>query len=457
MKLKRLNVTEVHMDNGSIGKTLLLFAAPILLSQILQQFYNIADCMVIGHFGGSFGLAAVGVAGLILSVIINFFIGFSVGVSAITSKLFGAYEYQKLKQTIYTVIVLAIFFGAIITIIGEVYGNIFLKYLNCPEETLPAATLYLRICMLGMIPQLLYNIGNAILRSLGNTKSSLIFLLFSSILNLILDVIFVIGFHFGLKGAAWATLLSQWLLGIIMLGKLMQLDSAYRLSFFEKPLPISELLDILRLGIPSGMQAIFMSISSLVIQASINEFGYAAMSGMTVYAKIEGFLYYPAFSYGMALTGFIGQNIGAKRIDRVQEAMKKSLKTAISITLILSVILLIFAKYILLCFTADLDILHNGLQAVYYTFPCYFLYSINQIYMGGLKGMGKTEFPMLCSMICYCFFRVLWCQYFLPIWWDMRVVYTSYDVSWVIMVVLLVIYYNHTITELLKKEVTALK
>ena len=200
-----------------------------------------------------------------------------------------------------------------------------------------------------------------------------------------------------------------------------------------------------------------MSISSLVIQASINEFGYAAMSGMTVDAKIEGFLYYPAFSYGMALTGFIGQNIGARRMDRVQEAIKKSLKTAISITLILSVILLIFAKYILLGFTADPDILHNGLQAVYYTFPCYFLYSINQVYMGGLKGMGKTEFPMLCSMICYCFFRVLWCQYFLPIWWDMRVVYTSYDVSWIIMVVLLAIHYKHTVAELLKEEVTVLK
>lgn len=433
--------TEIHMEQGPIGKTLLFFTLPVLLSQILQQLYSVADCMVVGHFGGDNGLAAAGVAGLLLSVIVNFFIGFSSGISFITARFFGSYEYARLKRTIQTMIVLAMGLGGALTIAGLAGARTFLLWLNCPEAVLSPAELYLNICFFGMIPQLIYNTGNAILRSLGNTRSPLVYLTFSSCLNLVLDLVLVVGASTGLAGAAWATLISQWLLAALILWKLNRMEEAYCLDFHEKLLSLKEFGEIFRMGIPSGMQAVFMSISSLVIQVSINQFGPDAVGGMTVYARVEGFLYYPAFSYGMALTGFIGQNFGAGRMDRVRQAMRTSLKTAIGFTLPLSLLLMLCSRYILLCFTREPGILFYGQEAIWTIFPWYFLYAVDQVYIGGLKGLGHTGYPMICSMICYCLFRVAWCRILLPVWWDMRVVYHCYNVSLFLMLLLLAVQY----------------
>lgn len=437
--------TEIHMEQGPIGKTLLLFTLPVLLSQILQQLYSIADCAVVGHFGGSYGLAATGVAGLILSVIVNFFIGFSSGISTVTAQLFGAYEYARLKRTIRTMIVLSAVLGGAMTVIGFWQAENFLVWLDCPEDVLGPAVLYLRICFFGMMPQLLYNTGNAVLRSLGNTRSPLIYLLFSSGLNLALDLILVAGLSMGLAGAAFATLFSQWLLALMILQKLGHMEEAYRLDFGERLLSPGELGEILHMGIPSGLQAIFMSISSLIIQVSINQFGPAAVGGMTVYAKVEGFLYYPAFSYGMALTGFVGQNMGAGRMDRVRRAMNTSIRIAVGFTVPFSLLLMVCSRWILQCFTKDPGILYYGQEAIFCVFPWYFLYAVDQVYIGGLRGIGRTTYPMVCSMICYCLFRVAWCGLLLPVWWDMRVVYHCYNVSLLLMLFLLAArYYSLT-------------
>lgn len=440
-KLSRTN-TEIHMEQGPIGRTLLFFTFPVLMSQILQQFYSIADCAVVGHFGGSYGLAAAGVAGLILSVIVNFFIGFSSGTSFITAHLFGAYEYVRLKRTIQTLILSAIVLGGVMTAVGFLCAGHFLLWLDCPENVLDPAKLYLRICFFGMIPQLLYNTGNAILRSLGNTRSPLVYLMFSSGVNLALDLLLVVGMSMGLSGAAWATLFSQWLLALLILWKLGHMEETYRLDFRQKLLPLGELGEIFRMGIPSGLQAVFMSISSLIIQVSINQFGPDAVGGMTVYARVEGFLYYPAFSYGMALTGFVGQNMGSGRTDRVRRAMNTSLKIAVGFTLPFSLLLMAFSGHILLCFTKDPGILFYGREAIFSIFPWYFLYAVDQVYIGGLKGLGKTGYPMVCSMICYCLFRVAWCRLLLPVWWDMRVVYHCYNASLFLMCLLLAVRYR---------------
>lgn len=429
--------TEVHMEEGPIGRTLLIYTLPVLLSQILQQCYNIADCMVVGHFGGNCGIAAAGVAGLILSVIINFFIGFSAGISYITASLFGSFNYPRLKQTIKTMISLGIVLGAGLTILGILCAGYFLVWLECPEEVLEPAVHYLRICFLGMIPQLIYNIGNAILRSLGNTKTPLRYFFYSCFLNLVLDVIFVVRFSAGLAGAAWATVTAQWLLAGMILKKLFCMEDAYKLERGGSFLSLKEAAEIFRMGIPSGLQAVFMSISSLVIQVSINQFGADAVAGMNVYAKVEGFLYYPAFSYGMALTGFIGQNLGAKRMDRVRRSMRISLMVAIGFTVPLSLLLMAGSGYILLFFTSDPGILDYGKNAIFCIFPWYFLYAVDQVYIGGLKGLGRSTYPMICSLICYCLFRVAWCRLLLPHWWDMRVIYHCYNVSLLLMLVLL--------------------
>lgn len=430
------------MEKGPIGRTLLLFSGPILLSQILQQMYSIADCMIVGHFGGGNGLAAAGEAALILSVIINFFVGFSTGISAITAAAFGSLQYRKLSQVLHMVITLSLILGAVMTAVGIFFSGSFLQWINCPGKVLAPARTYLMICMLGIIPQFLYNMGNALLRSLGNTKEPLYFLTLSSIMNLVLDILFVVGARTGLAGAGAATVISQWFLAILMLCKMTRLDDAYSLRFSRLHTGWNQLSEIVRTGLPSGMQAVFMSISSIVIQYSINAFGADAAAGMVVFAKVEGFLYYPAFAYGMALTGFIGQNYGAGRMDRVEEGMKKSILTLTAFTVAAGLILMTAAPAVLKLFTPDPAIAANGREAILCIFPFYFLYSINQVYIGGLKGLGKTGFPMLCSLLCYCIFRISWCQILLPLIWNIRVIYFSYDASWIIMIVLLVSQYR---------------
>lgn len=435
--------TEIHMEKGPIGRTLLLFTAPILLAQIMQQFYSIADCMIVGHFGGAYGLSAAGVAGLILSVIVNFFIGFSTGVSYVTARLFGSYDYPKLKQTIQTMILLCIFTGIAFTAIGIFQAETFLLWLNCPNPVLGDAALYLRICFLGMIPQLLSNTGTAILRSMGNTKSPLIYLVFSSLLNILLDLALVIQFSSGLAGAAAATVIAQWAMAFLILWKLYTLDESYRPDFHQALLPLKELKEILHPGAASGLQAVFMSISSLIIQVYINQFGSDAIAGMTIYAKVEGFLYYPAFSYGIALTGFIGQNLGARCVDRIQQAMRTSIAIAIGCTLPASLLLVASSRYVLLCFTKDLGILAYGQQAIRHVLPWYFLYAVNQVYIGALKGLGHIKYPLFCSIVCYCLFRIAWCRTLLPLWPDMRVVYYCYNFSLLLMLILLSCRYYH--------------
>ena len=433
---------EVRMDVGPIHRKLLAYAAPLFLMQLMLQLYNIADCAVVGRFGGAFGLAAVGVAGLVLAVHINFFIGFAVGVTSAVSQLFGARQYDKLRRTIATSVAIATGAGVILTLIGELLGERYLLWLSCPAEALGDARLYLHICLLGLVPQLVYNVANGVLRALGNTKTSLYYLAGSAVLNVILDIALAVGMGFGLEGVAWSTLFSQWALGLAILWRLTLLDGRFCLTGNTRFLPAKELLSLLRLGVPSGMQAAFMSISSLLIQISIDTFGPAAMAGMVVYAKIEGFLYYPAFAYGMALTGFIGQNLGSGRLDRVEEAMRISRRTAIYGTMAVCAVLMLLAKPIVAFFTGDPATLSNALAAVYWTFQFYFLYSLNQVYIGGLKGLGETGIPMASALFAYALFRVLWCQALLPYWYDMAVIYNAYNVSFLVSLSILIPAYH---------------
>ena len=433
---------EVRMDVGPIHRKLLAYAAPLLLMQLMLQLYNIADCAVVGRFGGAFGLAAVGVAGLVLAVHINFFIGFAVGVTSAVSQLFGARQYDKLRRTIATSVAIATGAGVILTLIGELLGERYLLWLSCPVEALGDARLYLHICIFGLVPQLVYNVANGVLRALGNTKTPLYYLAGSAVLNVILDIALAVGMGFGLEGVAWSTLFSQWALGLAILWRLTRLDGRFCLTGNTRFLPAKELLSLLRLGVPSGMQAAFMSISSLLIQISIDTFGPAAMAGMVVYAKIEGFLYYPAFAYGMALTGFIGQNLGSGRLDRVEEAMRISRRTAIYGTMAVCAVLMLLAKPIVAFFTGDPATLSNALAAVYWTFPFYFLYSLNQVYIGGLKGLGETGIPMASALFAYALFRVLWCQALLPYWYDMAVIYNAYNVSFLVSLSILIPAYH---------------
>lgn len=429
--------TKTDMTEGPITGQLLAFTFPILLSQLLQQFYNIADTAMVGRLIGADALAAVGTGGLLLSVIVNFYIGLSAGISVLVSQLFGKHDYENLKLCIRTAMVVSACMGIIFTGLGLGGLSSFLRWLSTPEDIFPLAVVYLNICFWGMGAQLLYNVSVAILRALGNTVSALYYLVISSVCNLILDALFMLVFSMGIAGAALATVISQYICCILAIVKLVRMEKLCRLELAFPLVNLHFAGELFCKGIPAGLQAIFMSISSLVIQTYINSFGYSAMAGMTIYAKVEGFLYFPLFSFGIALTSFVGQNTGAGKFDRVEKCMRLSLRLTVLWSLAMGALMMALAPAVLSLFTGDGATLHNGLQAVYFTFPFYWLYAINQTYIGGLRGLGNTFYPMLTSLISYCFFRVFWCWSFEALVHDMRVVYTAYDVSWILMIGLL--------------------
>lgn len=441
---------QVDMTYGDISKQLFMFTIPILLSQILQQFYNIADTAIIGRYIGTDALAAIGSTGLLISVIVNFFIGLSTGVSAVIANQFGANEYEKLKKSISTLLAVSVLLGIVFTIGSLIFMKPIINILQTPKGVYSLAIEYLKICFLGITFQLLYNIGTAILRALGNTKDPLYFLIFSCILNLILDILFIVYFGWGVKGAAIATLISQILATLLVMYKIMSLDDNCKLSLKQIKIYKGYTKDIFLVGLPAGLQAIFMSISSLIIQSSINSFGAEAMAGMTIFAKVEGFLYFPLFSLGLAVTGFVGQNFGAKEYERVKEGINISLKISVYTSLIFIIILNIFAPYILKLFTNDAAVIKVGLESIRIVFPSYVLYAMNQIYIGSLRGIEKTFEPMLISLFAHCIFRVIWCFVLLQYFHDMKVIYSSYSVSIVLMFVLFYTSYKRNI--LIKKK-----
>ena len=441
----------LHMEKGPIGSTLIRFALPVLLAQLLQEVYNLSDCMVIGHFGGDYGLAAVSLSGLILSVLINFFVGFSSGISVITAELFGSYDYPRLRKTLTAVFRLVLLTGAGISLLGAVSAPHILRLLRSPLSVYPHAVAYLRICSAGMASLLFYNIGTAVLRSLGDTKTPLLLSVISVTLNLVLDILFVIGFGMGASGAALATMLSQWVLAALIFLRLRGMDSAFSFRLLGETLPAGEVLAILKMGLPAGFQALFMSISSLLVQVNINGFGPDAIAGMNLYAKVEGLLYLPTFSYGIALTGFIGQNCGAGAFRRIRDAVRLSLKTVSAVIFPLSILLPLLSPLILRLFTADAGIIYNAREAILFNLPFYTIYAVNQVYLGAIKGLGNTTYPMVCTLLCYSLFRVLWCRLLIPVFPTMRVVYLSYDVSFFLMLALLVPKYNGLYARLEKK------
>ena len=428
---------------GPIIRQLLIFMLPILLSQLLQQFYSIADTALVGQVLGAQALAAVGTASLILSVIVNFFIGFSAGLSVLVSHLYGEKQYDRLSGLVQSIFVTVLVFAVLFTATGIVLTEPLLTALATPDELIRMASLYLRIALLGMLAQLLYNTASAILRALGNTTSALHYLAAAVVLNIVLDVLLLIVIPCGIAGAAAATIIAQYASALLALRKLLHLHGAWQFRLARPFFVPKHLMPILGTSIPAGLQAVFMSISSLVIQTYINSFGYAAMAGMTVYARIEGFLYYPLFAFGIALTSFIGQNVGAHDLARVRAGLHVSLRLAGFGALFMALIAGLAAPTLIPIFTDDPAVIENALDAVYWTFAFYWLYGINQVYIGAIRGLGDTLTPMIAAFAAYCIFRVAWCR-----GWDivgihsMHVVYNAYNASFFVMVAVLLYGYR---------------
>ena len=381
-------------------------------------------------------------------MLINFFIGFSSGISVVTAQQFGKGEISQLQKTMTSVFRLTLLAGLLLSVAGAAASEVLLKLLHCPTEVLSPATVYLRICACGALAQLFYNVAVAVLRSLGDSRGPLLCFLVSVLTNLALDALLVIGLRMGVRGAALATLFSQWLLAMLLYLRLRYLGDSCSLRLTGEALPFGELLNILRIGLPAGMQALFMSASSLIIQTFIDRFGSDAIAGMTLYAKLEGCLYLPAFAYGIALTGFVGQNVGAGRPDRVSASVRLSIRLCWILIFPLSLAITAAAPLLLRLFTREPGILFHAREAVQFNLPFYVIYGMNQVYLGAIKGFGKTGWPMLCTLLCYAVFRVIWCMLTVPWLQTMRMVYCSYDLSFFLMLAMLLPAYRRILSRI---------
>lgn len=428
------------MTDGNIWKLLIIFSIPLILGNLLQQMYNTADSIIVGNFVGSNGLAAVGSGTALINLIIAFSQGSAVGAGVIVSQNLGARDKQKTKLAVHTAMCIAIILGVILSAIGVIFSRDLLVWMKTPKSVLKDSVLYLQIYCGGLIFNVIYNMATGILNAAGNSKRPLIYLTIASVTNIILDLVFIKALKWGVKGAAIATDISQALSCVLAVGYLLRVNSDYKLIVKELKIHGKTAKQIIRVGLPTAIQNMVISFSNVLVQSSVNSYGATAMAGYAAYLKIDGFNILPVLSISMAVTTFTGQNVGAKKPDRIKKGMWNALIMGVVYTVIIGVVILLTSHTVLGLFTKDNEVITYGQLAMKYFCPFYFLLSILNILAGTVRGAGKGVPPMLILLFSMCIFRILWIKIALPFYSTIDGVFILYPISWFVGMVLMIIY-----------------
>ena len=383
------------MTSGSIIRQLLLFAVPLMLGNIFQMLYNTVDSIVVGNFVGTQALAAVGSTTMIINMLVFFFNGFSVGAGVIIGQHFGAKSLDRLHKAVETTMAVTFLFCIVFTIIGYAGVKPMLHFMSTPEDVFPEAVVYLRIYFLGIAGLLIYNMGSGILRAVGNTTMPLVFLILTSVLNIILDLLFVIGFKSGIAGVAYATIISQFISAILTMILLTRTREIYRFVWKDMQIDLSLLKQIFAVGLPAGIQSVITAFSNVFVQSYINYFGSSCMAGWACYNKLDSFIMLPLSSMAMSATAFVSQNIGAKKEKRAKQGTWTAIVLSLVITAVLAVVIVIFARPALKFFTSDESVIKFGIlflraNTFFLLFNC-----VNHVLAGGLRGMSDSKGPMV--------------------------------------------------------------
>ncbi|MCI6354042.1 MATE family efflux transporter [Eubacterium coprostanoligenes] len=428
------------MTEGNIWKLLIIFSIPLILGNLLQQMYNTADSIIVGNFVGSNGLAAVGSGTALINLIIAFSQGAAVGAGVIVSQNLGARDKQKTKLAVHTAMCIAIILGVILSAIGVIFSRDLLVWMKTPKSVLKDSVLYLQIYCGGLIFNVIYNMATGILNAAGNSKRPLIYLAIASVTNIILDLVFIKALKWGVKGAAIATDISQALSCVLAVGYLLRVNSDYKLIVKELKIHGNTAKQIIRVGLPTAIQNMVISFSNVLVQSSVNSYGATAMAGYAAYLKIDGFNILPVLSISMAVTTFTGQNVGAKKPDRIKKGMWNALIMGVVYTVIIGVVILLTSHTVLGLFTKDNEVITYGQLAMKYFCPFYFLLGILNILAGTVRGAGKGVPPMLILLFSMCIFRILWIKIALPFYSTIDGVFILYPISWFVGMVLMIIY-----------------
>ena len=395
------------LTKGSVGKGILLFALPLLGSSLIQQLYSTVDLIFVGQLLGTKASAAIGASGLIVTCLIGFFNGMAVGTNVFAARHYGARRFEQLKKLMQTIFWTGIIGGFLLTVIGLVLSPVFLTWMGTPESIFPLAVRYLRIYMASMISVVSYNLLSGVLRALGDSRTPMLYQFFGGIINVFADFIFLYVFHMGVEGTAFATLFSQTFAAIGVMIHLYRLKKTYALRIRFSDCSLKEFTDILKVGVPAGVQSIIITLSNIIIQSQINTLGVTSVASFTVYFRVELIIYLPIVALGQAVVSFIGQNYGAGNWERIKKGNRLCIFGGSLITFAACILLIIAMPVILNVFTKDAAVAAQTLEIVKVTFPFYFFYTVLECFSSNLRGFGKAFLPMIVTVISFCGFRII--------------------------------------------------
>ena len=429
------------MTEGSILRHLIAFSLPLLFGNIFQMLYNTVDSIVVGNFVGKEALAAVGSTTMIVNIMVFFFNGVAIGGGVVIANYFGAKKPDLLHKAVETTMAITFLFGIFFTFAGIAFVPAMLRLMATPEDVFGQAQLYLQIYFAGSLGLLVYAMGSGILRAVGDTARPLYFLIFTSILNTLLDLLFVIVFKAGIAGAAWATILSQFLSAILVLLLLTRTNDIYKLTWKDLRIDKDILKRIISIGLPAGFQAMVTSLSNVFVQSYINGFGSACMAGWASYNKLDSFIFLPMTSLNQAATTFVSQNIGAGKDDRVNKGTIRSLQAAVIVTAVIAAFLVVFAPQATSLFSKDQSVLYYGV--LFLRMNTFFLVfnAVNHVLAGALRGRGDSKGPMICMLTCFVAIRQIYLFIGSRIAYNPYVIGFGYPVGWVTCCAAEVIYF----------------
>ncbi|MBR0486602.1 MAG: MATE family efflux transporter [Treponema sp.] len=432
---------KIDMTQGSIFPKLIRFAVPLIFSSILQLLFNAADIIVVGRFAGDNSLAAVGSTSSLVNLLVNFFIGLGIGCNVVAANYLGSMKSEKVSRTVHTSMVLSVFGGILLTFIGVTFSRQILVLMGSPEVVLPLSTLYLKIFFSGVTPTVIYNFGASLLRAKGDTKRPLYILFVAGLINVVLNLIFVICFKMDVAGVAVATVISQSFSAVVIVILLLREKDAFRLEFRKLKIDFHILSKIVRIGIPAGLQGMIFSISNVVIQSSVNSFGPVMIAGNAAAQGVEGFIYISMNGFSQAMLTFAGQNMGAGKIDRIKKAVRDSILCASFAGIILGCLAIVFGPVLLGFYSTSPEVQAAGMIRLKVILLTYFTCGIMDCTANAIRGVGHSVLPMIITLLGACGLRMLYIFTFfqIPRFHTFQGIFYSYPISWTVTAAILAI------------------
>ena len=432
---------QLDMTEGRLLPKILLFSLPLMASSVLQLLFNAADVVVVGKFAGSEALAAVSSTTSLINLITQLFIGLSIGVNVVVAKHIGERDFDKTYRSVSTSIIISLVGGVIVTVVGFLFCKTMLQLMGSPDDVIDLSALYLKIYFLGTIAMMLYNYGSAILRAQGDTQRPLKFLTLSGVLNVILNLIFVIVLKMSVAGVALATIISQYISAVLIMICLMKEKYPFGISLKEMTFDAAEFKQILVIGLPAGIQGTVFALSNVTVQSSINSFGKIVMAGNGAASNLEGFVYVAMNTFYQSAISFTSQNLGAKKYERLTPILFTCLGCVLVTGAVLGIGLWYFGDIFLSIYSSDPEVISAGIIRLSYIGKIYFLCGTMDVLCGFLRGMGYSLIPMINSLLGSCAFRLVWLATVFKIYHTQDMVYIVYPLSWIITITLHLILY----------------